>query len=171
MVTNTLAFLRLIIHGVQEATFCKLVSQRCLRILRNEMQHSIIVIEDTRTNDIVGCLEVGMLPRPMFSEQTAVRATETRRDPLEENERECVGDEDGDSSSSCEVDAIAFEKSPDVAYLANVVVDRSQRRRGIGRFMINSAMDMVKELWPLEKRIYVTVEKVGGSVHIRVRRR
>lgn len=140
-------------------TFFKLVSQRCLRILRNEMQHSIIVVEDTRTNDIVGFLEVGMLPRPTLSEQTAMRAKETRREPSEADERERVGDEDG--VSSCGVGTIAFEKSPDVAYLANVVVDRCQRRRGIGRLMINSAIDMVKELWPSEKRIYVTVEKVG----------
>lgn len=52
---------------------------------------------------------------------------------------------------------------PDAAYLANVVVAAKQRRRGIGRMMVASAMEIVKELWPDEERIYVTVEKVRGS--------
>ena len=135
--------------------FYQQVGQRCGGILRNEIQHSIVVVEDATSREIVGFLEVGLLPRPRSSEEIALRG-------VSKNERATDGgdvlESDGDDSSG--VGTVAFEKSPDVAYLANVVVDRNQRRRGIGRLMINSAIEIVKELWPLEKRIYVTVEEV-----------
>lgn len=56
------------------------------------------------------------------------------------------------------------EQRPDAAYLANVVVDKNQRRRGIGRMMVTSAVEITRALWPDEKSLYVTVEQVRSIV-------
>ncbi|CAM9815999.1 unnamed protein product [Pylaiella littoralis] len=66
-----------------------------------------------------------------------------------------------DESRGAGETAIKRERQPDVAYLANVVVDRRQRRRGIGRTMVSSAIEIVRELWPAEDNIYVSVEQAS----------
>lgn len=178
---------------------------------RNEIKHSMVIAEDTtggggssggNRGKVVGFLEIGMLPKPSSSEEsalagealTAERAAaalagaraggrkasdsaarlstgaggesgsgedaNTARGPKEE---EGGGGSDGGvgdgESSRSSTTAIRREKRPDVAYLANVVVDRRQRRRGIGRAMVGSAIEIVKELWPAEEKLYVSVEQ------------
>ena len=168
---------------------------------RNEIKHSMVIVEDTSgtgpggRGKVVGFLEIGMLPKPSSSEEsalagealTAARAAAAlaaataaagkkgrgekaagrtaevmAAEEEEEEEEEEEGEEDrggaaGDSGNG--TTAIRREKQPDVAYLANVVVDRRQRRRGIGRTMVSSAIEIVRELWPSEESIYVSVEQ------------
>lgn len=158
----------------------------------------MVIVEDTsgatRRGKVVGFLEIGMLPKPSSSEESALagealtakraaaalataaaaagkgRGKGAGRSSLspatrlgagtgtaaaaaaEEEDRGSAGDGSGTT-------AIKRERQPDVAYLANVVVDRRQRRRGIGRTMVSSAIEIVRELWPLEESIFVSVEQ------------
>ncbi len=184
---------------------------------RNEIKHSMVIVEDTNggggggggtRGKVVGFLEIGMLPKPSSSEEsaldgealTAARAaaalagaagaksrgrtvggSEARlgtgaggergsgegankaKGRKEEEEEDGGGGSEGGvgdgESRRSSTTAIRREKRPDVAYLANVVVDRRQRRRGIGRTMVSSAVEIVKELWPAEEKLYVSVEQ------------
>lgn len=173
---------------------------------RNEIQHGMVVVEDTVSNTVVGFLEIGMLPPPTSFEQQSL-ATTGSPDILEaksvnpkisssEDSGSAGGvweaaarvaaatsskvfskkkvniisaGEDGSSSDvgeTADVDESRRRrieqrrKQPDAAYLANVVVDKEQRRRGIGRMMVASAVEITRALWPDEKRLYVTVEQV-----------
>lgn len=138
----------------------------------------MVVAEDKASRKVVGFLEIGMLPKPTSSEESAllgkkiVTAAAARAEMaaaraagevvfLEQSDE--VEDEDDSWKDAGKGDSdgvTAIQRAQDVAYLANVVVDRNQRRRGIGRTMVSSAMELVRELWPAEKRIYVTVEQV-----------
>lgn len=148
----------------------------------------MVVVEDKQSGKVVGFLEIGMLPKPTSSEErsldestlaetaatavaasvSAAAATATAQAAGEEGSPASDGERDETSEESGELDvshdsvgSTAIERSPDVSYLANVVVDRSQRRRGIGRTMVNSALEIVRELWPEEERIYVSVEQAS----------
>lgn len=125
----------------------------------------MVVVEDTISGSIVGFLEIGMLPRPTSSEKNALGRLAGPGAPEEDKDTAMSTNRDGDVVEDRDQDAgdTAIRRTPDVAYLANVVVDRNQRRRGIGRTMVNAAMQIVRELWPDEDRIYVTVEKARGD--------
>lgn len=170
-------------HGApthtQEFTFFGQVNGRLGRVTRNDMQHSMVVVEDTTSGSVVGFLEIGMLPRPTSSEENALSlgttaaGTTTTEEASEKDEDASTpaaaytgSDVDGvveDSRDEGDAGVTAIRRAPDVAYLANVVVDRNQRRRGIGRTMVNASIQIVRELWPGEDRIYVTVEKARGD--------
>lgn len=148
------------------------------RVTRNEIRHSMVVVEDKQSGKVVGFLEIGMLPKPTSSEErslaesalaeTAAVALAGQGSSATDGERGETNDENEVDVSRESVGSTAIKKSPDVSYLANVVVDRSQRRRGIGRTMVNSALEIVRELWPEEDRIYVSVEQaskpMGGDI-------
>lgn len=149
----------------QEFSFFGQVNGRLGRVTRNDMQHSMVVVQDTKSRKVVGFLEIGMLPKPTSSEEEALAGGATgKAEPAEEgssgkgNTR--VGTSDKGDGVGEWAGSSAIERAPDVAYLANVVVDRNQRRRGIGRVMVHSALEIVRELWPAEKSLYVTVEQV-----------
>lgn len=189
----------------QEFAFYGQIQGRLGRVTRNEIKHSMVIVEDTSSNKVVGFLEIGMLPKPSSAEEIALareaRTTERAAAALAAAEAAAAataggkgkgkgkGDGKIDRKSSpptatrlgadtataatttvdgIEEDkgqgesdtAIRRERQPDAAYLANVVVDRGQRRRGIGRTMVTSAIEIVKELWPAEDNIYVSVEQV-----------
>lgn len=152
-------------HHAQEFSFFGQVNGRLGRVTRNDMQHSMVVVEDANSSSIVGFLEIGMLPRPTSSEENALGRLAGSGVPEEDKDTAVSMDRDGDLVEDRGEDAgdTAIRRTPDVAYLANVVVDRNQRRRGIGRTMVNAAMQIVRELWPDEDRIYVTVEKARGD--------
>ncbi|CAN0470861.1 unnamed protein product, partial [Laminaria digitata] len=170
----------------QDFSFFGQINDRLERVTRNEIRHSMVVVEDKQSGKVVGFLEIGMLPKPTSSEErslaestlaetaatavaasvSAAAATATAQaageegSPASDGERDETSEESGDLDVSHDsVGSTAIERSPDVSYLANVVVDRSQRRRGIGRTMVNSALEIVRELWPEEERIYVSVEQ------------
>lgn len=179
---------------------------------RNEIQHGMVVVEDTTSNKVVGFLELGMLPPPNSSEQSPLRANalpDTSKMDTNNNPSGSSGSTSSDSSECSEggiwneaantAGAMAAvgalnappspsndklegkdlngdisaasdnkqkrspkrSKQPEVAYLANVVVDKNQRRRGIATLMVASAEEIVKALWPDEDRLYVSVEQVG----------
>lgn len=143
----------------------------------------MVVVEDNQSGKVVGFLEIGMLPKPTSSEERSLvesalaetaaaavaasaaeliaSAATGEGSPVSDGEREETNDEDEADINRESVGSTAIEKSPDVSFLANVVVDRSQRRRGIGRTMVNSALEIVRELWPEEERIYVSVEQAS----------
>lgn len=144
----------------------------------------MVVVEDKQSRKVVGFLEIGMLPKPTSSEErslaesslaakaavsAAAAATAAAGIPADDGSTASDGEREEDSNEENEEDvsresvgSTAIARSPDVAFLANVVVDRSQRRRGIGRTMVNSALEIVRELWKDEERIYVSVEQVSG---------
>lgn len=169
---------------MQDFSFFGQVNGRLGRVTRNEIRHSMVVVEDKLSGKVVGFLEIGMLPKPTSSEERSLAesalsetaavavaasaaAAETtpaagEHSPASDCEREERNDENEvDISRESVVGSTAIKKSPDVSYLANVVVDRSQRRRGIGRTMVNSALEIVRELWPEEDRLYVSVEQAS----------
>lgn len=114
-----------------------------------------MVAEDTKSRGVVGFLEIGMLPPPTSSEESAIVGDAADGGGMETNARvRTPASADSDDAGPI------LGKTTDVVYLANVVVDRNQRRRGIGRRMVTSALEVVKQLWPDEEAIYVTVEKV-----------
>lgn len=180
----------------QEFAFFGQIQGRLGRVTRNEIKHSMVIVEDTSgtgpggRGKVVGFLEIGMLPKPSSSEESALagealtaaraaaalaaataaagkkgrgkKAPGRTAEVMAAEEEEEEGEEDrggaaGDSGNG--TTSIRREKQPDVAYLANVVVDRRQRRRGIGRSMVSSAIEIVRELWPSEESIYVSVEQ------------
>lgn len=175
----------------QEFAFFGQIQGRLGRVTRNEIKHSMVIVEDTTgtgpggRGKVVGFLEIGMLPKPSSSEEsalagealTAARAAAALAAATAAAGKKGRGNEAADSSTPAEAaaamataegeeggsgsgtTAIRREKQPDVAYLANVVVDRRQRRRGIGRTMVSSAIEIVRELWPAEESIYVSVEQ------------
>ncbi|CAM9237054.1 unnamed protein product [Discosporangium mesarthrocarpum] len=128
------------IQIIQEFTFVGQLRARLGLIKRNEINHACIVAEDCKTQQVVGFLEIGMLPPPTRVEKAALSDLAAR-----EEDRECSGPEPTGNA--------------DAPYLANVVVDKNQRRRGIGRLLVSSAFALVEELWKGEDYIYVTVEK------------
>lgn len=191
----------------QEFAFFGQIQGRLGRVTRNEIKHSMVIVEDTSGGTspgggggkVVGFLEIGMLPKPSSSEESALAgealtaeraaaalaaataatgkkvrgraaAGKSPSSPATSPDAgigaavataaEEEGDRGGAGDSSIGTTAIRRERQPDVAYLANVVVDRRQRRRGIGRTMVSSAIEIVRELWPLEESIYVSVEQV-----------
>lgn len=137
------------------------INARLGLVKRNEIKHGMLVVEDTSSKDVVGFLEMGMLPPPTTSEQNSLAdgaSDEDRGTGVPSGER-------SRPAGSAEDDAgPILGKTADVVYLANVVVDKSQRRRGIGRKMVESAMEVVRQLWPEEEAIYVTVEKVRRAI-------
>ncbi|CAM9547398.1 unnamed protein product [Scytosiphon promiscuus] len=181
----------------QEFAFFGQIQGRLGRVTRNEIKHSMVIVEDTTSSKVVGFLEIGMLPKPSSSEESAMAgealtaarasaavaaATAAARasgekadgDPSPSSSSSATASLDaggaeevagGDAGEGDEIvggsdtTAIRREEQPDVAYLANVVVDRRQRRRGIGRTMVRSAFEIVRELWPAEESIYVSVEQ------------
>lgn len=136
------------------------INARLGLVTRNDIQHSMVVAEDTKSNRVVGFLEIGMLPPPTLEEQRAID-TDDRVNSVDGSLKTNPGGGGagafGDAADSMGVAVKA--KTPDVAFLANVVVDRNQRRRGIGRTLVASALEVVRELWPEEDCIYVTVEQ------------
>lgn len=159
----------------QEFSFFGQINGRLGRVTRNDIQHSMVVVEDIRSRKVVGFLEIGMLPKPTSSEEsalagaaiTAAMVAATAPDKGEglspegsdAGPSETGRNDDGSGNEDGGDTSVAFERAPDVAFLANVVVDKNQRRRGIGRTMVYSAIEVIRELWPAEKRIYVTVEQ------------
>lgn len=165
----------------QVFSFYGQINGRLGRVTRNDIQHSMVVVEDTRSRKVVGFLEIGMLPKPTSSEESALAgkslpaataaaavaaAGEENIDesgPVRKEEdtrpEDVEGESDGNESDEEWAGSTAFERSPDVVYLANVVVDRDQRRRGIGRTIVKASLEIVKTLWPAEKRVYVSVEQ------------
>ncbi|CAM9593673.1 unnamed protein product [Choristocarpus tenellus] len=130
------------IQLVQEFSFLGQLRARLGLIKRNEISHACVVAKDLDTGQVVGFLEIGMLPAPTGSERSALS---------------------NPSTSQSEARRQGGAKTRDVPYLANVVVDKNQRRRGIGRFLITSAFALVDKLWSEDDLVYVTVEK-GNEV-------
>ncbi|CAM9139408.1 unnamed protein product [Ectocarpus fasciculatus] len=186
----------------QEFAFFGQIKGRLGRVTRNEIKHGMVIAQDTTSRRVVGFLEIGMLPKPSSSEESALagesltaaraaaalaaaaEASGAKKKPDSErssstppragetttedeaggrpSEEEGGGRREGGREESSTT-AIKREKQPEVAYLANVVVDRGQRRRGIGRTMVSSAIEIVRELWPAEENIYVSVEQARAG--------
>ncbi|CAM9464784.1 unnamed protein product [Ectocarpus sp. 4 AP-2014] len=185
----------------QEFAFFGQIKGRLGRVTRNEIKHSMVIAQDTTSHRVVGFLEIGMLPKPSSSEESALAGeslTAARAAAALAAAEEASGaikKSDGERSSSTpragattteggagrpsregegsrreggrESSTTAFkrEKQPEVAYLANVVVDRGQRRRGIGRTMVSSAVEIVRELWPAEENIYVSGNDIALALY------
>lgn len=192
--------------------FFATINGRLGSVTRNEIQHGMVVVEDTTSHEVVGFLELGMLPPPPPSEQSASGAnasTDTSKMDTDNNPSGSSSNTSPDSSecsekgvweeaaqtagateagrgpsapsspsndklesrdSNSDISAAwdnkrkrssKKSKKRDVAYLANVVVDKNQRRRGIATLMVTAAEEIVRALWPDEDRLYVTVEQVG----------
>ncbi|CAN0028244.1 unnamed protein product, partial [Hapterophycus canaliculatus] len=56
----------------QEFAFFGQIQGRLGRVTRNEIKHSMVIVEDTTSSKVVGFLEIGMLPRPSSSEESAM---------------------------------------------------------------------------------------------------
>mmetsp|Transcript_23760 Transcript_23760/g.34548 ORF Transcript_23760/g.34548 Transcript_23760/m.34548 type:complete len:304 (-) Transcript_23760:100-1011(-) len=149
------------------------VSRRITVAAARKLKHSLIVAEDKKTTQIVGVAEVGFLPPPPefeVEEEQEKESQETADDQQQEEELSQQGatnEEGGDSIGrnwhGVEVyEAIGPQLNKtsqrvEVPYLANLSVDRSMQRQGIGAALVMVAQNLVGRKWK-RPYMFVTVE-------------
>ena len=116
-------------------------SDRLLRLVDGGIKHAMIVaVKEEQSNNIIGFLEVGMLPCPV-----------ERNMVLEQPISNTITSSSSSSSSESIWEDVAKAQSQgiksrsDVPYLGNVAVQETYRRQGVGQKLVRIGMKIAQK--------------------------
>ena len=146
--------------GAAENRFKEQLGGRYRDLVVPGFQHTMLVVADAKDGEIVAFLESGMLPPPPV-QRTAASTSASTSEPVDEitgehsesNVAQAIGEAmreiEGEGSSK-------EEERIEVPYLGNVAVKETERRQGIGSYLVQLSIKLAARAG--EEALYVIVD-------------